>query len=718
MEKFDYDGSMKDIPIPSKDEYRKLLLFQTESFIQRLRWKSYFFLHPDSTPSDKVTYGFKTSKTAPQLDELSDFEHKLADLVSTGIIFRTYRNSYQRELEKTVTAIHNNKHYLLPADKTTNTYSVSGETYQKLLMDHITQDYKQTTRLKVEEINQKSREIASELGLADRIEEYSDTPAFVTLKDHKKNFETERQCRLINPAKNQIGKISKQMLQKVNKEIRESSGLVQWQSTKSALDWFKAIPNKKQKRFIQYDVCAFYPSITKALLEKALDFADSQLATPIPEESRKLIVHARESLLFTVDPRSNTKIPWTKKNGTFDVTMGAPDGAEICELVGLFLLKEIRDTFPDFKSGLYRDDGLGYVSARMTGHRLDQIRKQLIALFKFHGLKIEFEKLGKTLVNFLDVTLDLETETFKPYRKPNDRPLYVHSLSNHPPSVIKAIPKSINRRLSSISSSANEFNKAKGDYQTALQNSGYNHILEYEEPRPNQPPRRRKKSNRDDILWFNPPWNQAVKTRVGAKFLGLIKDCFPRGHPLRKIINRNTVKVSYCTCKNIARTIKSHNSKIIRGKKNANKGGCNCQQDKKEKCPIKDNCNQENVVYEAHVQEGEEKKYIGSTIDFKKRWYGHTGSFRNEKVKSSTTLSTHVWNSGLNPEPKIKWSILTRAEPYQRGGRMCDLCLSEKLAISKHFNNPTYLNKRSELALRCRHRRKFLLIPSADDTTS
>jgi len=66
--------------------------------------------------------------------------------------------------------------------------------------------------------------------------------------------------------------------------------------------------------------------------------------------------------------------------------MGAPDGAEICELVGLFLLKEIRDTFPDLKSGLYRDEGLGYVSARMTGHRLDKIRKQLIALFKQHGL--------------------------------------------------------------------------------------------------------------------------------------------------------------------------------------------------------------------------------------------------------------------------------------------------------------------------------------------
>ena len=39
-------------------------------------------------------------------------------------------------------------------------------------------------------------------------------------------------------------------------------------------------------------------------------------------------------------------------------------------------------------------------------------------------------------------------------------------------------------------------------------------------------------------------------------------------------------------------------------------------------------------------------------------------------------------------------------------------------AISKHFINQTYLNKRSELALRCQHRRKFLLIPSVDEIPS
>ena len=56
-------------------------------------------------------------------------------------------------------------------------------------------------------------------------------------------------------------------------------------------------------------------------------------------------------------------------------------------------------------------------------------------------------------VDFLDVTLDLHTEQFRPYRKPNDVPLYIHKHSNHPPHVIKNLTLSVNNRLTRISSS-------------------------------------------------------------------------------------------------------------------------------------------------------------------------------------------------------------------------------------------------------------------------
>ena len=105
MEKFAFNRSMKDIPIPSEDQYRKQLLYQTERFIQRIRWIAYFFLNPDNTPADKETFEFKTTKTAPQVQELIIFEQQLADLVSTGIKFRKWRNPYQRELDKAVKEI-------------------------------------------------------------------------------------------------------------------------------------------------------------------------------------------------------------------------------------------------------------------------------------------------------------------------------------------------------------------------------------------------------------------------------------------------------------------------------------------------------------------------------------------------------------------------------------------------------------------------------------
>ena len=285
---------------------------------------------------------------------------------------------------------------------------------KKLLFDNVTKDYKQTTNSTVESINNEAREIAEDLELGDRIEEFSESCAFVTIKDHKENFEREKKCRLINPAKSQIGQISKQLLQKINTEVREATGLTQWQSTKAALDWFENIPNKKRMRFIQMDICEFYPSINEELLDKALDFASTKCENPISEETRKIIKHARKSLLFTKNPSNQQNIPWTKKGGLFDVTMGAPDGAEVCELVGLFLLNEVRENITELNFGLYRDDGLGCHRARMPVSKMEKIRKDLFELFKKHGLKITIEPPNLTQVNFLDVTLDLEREIFKP----------------------------------------------------------------------------------------------------------------------------------------------------------------------------------------------------------------------------------------------------------------------------------------------------------------
>ena len=152
----------------------------------------------------------------------------------------------------------------------------------------------------------------------------------------------------------------------------------------------------------------------------------------------------------------------------------------------------------------------------------------------------------------LDVTFDLPSEKYWPYRKPNNEPLYVHSQSNHPPVIIKHIPKNITHRLSSISCDKEQFDKAKPDYENALKNSGFDGDMEFIEVT-----QKRRRKPRNNIIWFNPPFDLQVKTNVARRFLQLIDTHFHKRHPLRKIFNRNTVKVSYSTMNNMASIMKS-----------------------------------------------------------------------------------------------------------------------------------------------------------------
>ena len=134
---------------------------------------------------------------------------------------------------------------------------------------------------------------------------------------------------------------------------------------------------------------------------------------------------------------------------------------------------------------------------------------------------------------------------------------------------------------------------------------------------------------------------------------------------------------------------------------------------RKDKCPLKGSCVQEDAIYHATVRNGEEeeRKYVGSTVNFKRRFYGHTASFKKESKKHSTALSTHVWEKELGPEPDIEWSILAHAPAYSKGQRTCDLCLTEKLHIANNYNDRQYLNRRGEMAQKCRHKSRFLLQP-------
>ena len=240
----------------------------------------------------------------------------------------------------------------------------------------------------------------------------------------------------------------------------------------------------------------------------------------------------------------------------FDVTMGSYDGAEICELVGLFILNKLCAKYGNDYIGLYRDDGLAAFK-NTSGPQADRIRKDITKLFKQHGLNITIQTNLK-IANFLDVTFDLANESYYPCRKPNDQPLYINTKSNHPPNIIKQLPDAINLRISSISCNETEFNKAKPIYENALKSSGYDKTLTYNNHKPST--RRNRQSN---IIWYNPPYSKNVQTNVGSIFLKLIHKHFPKHHKFHRIFNKNNIKVSYSCMENIKTIIIKHNKKIL-----------------------------------------------------------------------------------------------------------------------------------------------------------
>ena len=129
-------------------------------------------------------------------------------------------------------------------------------------------------------------------------------------------------------------------------------------------------------------------------------------------------------------------------------------------------------------------------------------------------------------------------------------------MSNHPPQVFKNIPKGIERRVSDNSSNQQIFEKAAPTYQAELERRRYTYELKY---KPKDATPKSRKNRKRPITWFNPPYSLNVGTNVAQEFLKLIDVHFPPGNPLRSIINRTTVKVSYRALPNMGAKIARHN---------------------------------------------------------------------------------------------------------------------------------------------------------------
>ena len=380
--------------------------------------------------------------------------------------------------------------------------------------------------------------------------------------------------------------------------------------------------------------------------------------------------------------------------------MGSFDGAETCELIGCYLLSILTKKYGQ-NIGLYRDDGLS--AFQHTPQGIERIKKDLCKIFRENDLKITIEA-NVTVVNFLDVTLDLKSGKHWPYSKPGNVPSYVHVKSNHPPIILRNIPEAINKRLSEISSDEDCFNKAKPLYQDALNKSGYNYNLRY-----NDAPKTHKNRPRN-ITWFNPPYSRNVETNVGKCFLELIDRHFPKSNPLSKIFNRHNLKLNYSCMNNIKTMISGHNkSQLSKPKATADTTkNCNC---KKSPCPMDKNCQADSIIYQAEVTtEDSQETYVGlCDTEFKLRYNNHQCSFNHERYRNVTQLSKHIWNlKDQKIKYQIKWKQVRQARSYTNVSKKCNLCLWEKYYIIRQRKTAT-LNKRSELMSECRHSKKFLL---------
>ena len=288
-------------------------------------------------------------------------------------------------------------------------------------------------------------------------------------------------------------------------------------------------------------------------------------------------------------------------------------------------------------------------------------------IFKVCGLSIT-SKTNLKIVDYFHVTFDLQNNSYKPNRKPDNLPLCIHKHPNHPSTILNELPKSIAKRISDLSSSENIFHDAIPVYKEALRKSGFTSYLVYTPKQTGYRNNEENKEKRRKIIWFNPSFSKSVKSNIGKRFLNLIKIYFPKTNKLHKIFNKNTVRVSYSCMSNMASILPSLNLNVINPYKTQTYG-CNCRT--RESCPLQNQYLTSKIIYRADVENDtdcETKFYFGLTeTPFIDRSQNHTTDFKQNTYSESTELSKYIWDlkeTGMNPI--FKWSIVEKITAIQK----------------------------------------------------
>ena len=197
LEKLSFSGdySMKNIPIPNRNEYMKKLIAQMEKIIKNMRWKALFYLKENDQKYNSTvenfefyereeTYGFKTDKKPPPTKEMEFFEKDFYE-IARNITFHSVDKNYgkfQNKMKKDQCAINRSKKVIIPSDKSPNFYTCEVETYRDLRDQNVQKEYIKSNSNEVQKVDKESCRFAKELKLEKRMQNTQQHSVFSHLK--------------------------------------------------------------------------------------------------------------------------------------------------------------------------------------------------------------------------------------------------------------------------------------------------------------------------------------------------------------------------------------------------------------------------------------------------------------------------------------------------------------------------------------------------------
>ena len=142
MDKVNFEMSTKSIPlVDNKQEFHLRFTHSINELVTNVRWKAKKALEKWKD-SDKETFGFRSTKLAPQVPELEEFESKLYDLAKEVKFRDQPKSNFQRKLAAKVMQVRKDPKVIVGADKSSNFYRMEPEAYQAALLKDIHADYK------------------------------------------------------------------------------------------------------------------------------------------------------------------------------------------------------------------------------------------------------------------------------------------------------------------------------------------------------------------------------------------------------------------------------------------------------------------------------------------------------------------------------------------------------------------------------------------------